>query len=814
MNSLKNVFFLVIVIFSITINLRSQPIQSSYLNVDPPDYKKLYLHTDRESYFLDDTVWFKAYYLDGQTHMPIPGLYSMYAELIDEHGKTIVSLTFPLEDGDAAGQVIIPDSIAPGGFLLRAYTDFLKRFGEEAFFYKALEVSKVRSESDLNDQQHQIVGQPDIDVAFLPEGGLFLTGLMNTIGIKAIDTSGRGISIRGEILDQNNGIISTFETSYNGMDTIHIRPEEGEKYHVRLSGFPDYKHELSGFPNLGVKLELERDSEEMLVFRVVTNANELQGRQYSFAIMNRGNTIFKKEFVLQKSTFPLKVSKSALPPGINRLILLDEQLRPISERLYFSKNYEINTIEVQSDQELYKTRCRVRLNLSNEKEIGSEAISHLSVAVVDAKAISADGPGTNLLSWLLIDSELKGHIEAPSDYFFDSETITSEEKLDLLMLTQGWSRYLWNIIPTQPESPEMEDYEGISIYGNLEKVVGKKPVIGGDVLGNIYNNESFISKTATTDLEGRFSIHELYFSDTAVLFFQGFNKKGKQNTEVSLDPLFNYAKRPTKLLLPVHQNYFEFPVDLYKQQYFNEMEMRDYLLKSGSILIDEVTIVGKRTYKGDGHSRIYSKPTSSYPVTERDITYQNIAQFLQAKASGILVVGNSIVIRGAGTFSFQGAAPLFLLDGMPVSSDVIMNIPMSDIDVVDLLKNPAEAAIFGTNGGNGVISVFTKKGYMEYKDPYSPGTLARRVIGYSVAREFYSPIYTAENMFNERPDHRNTLYWNPDIVTKEGSADLSFFTSDDLSNYRIIVEGITQIGEVCLGYSELIVSESKPSVQE
>ena len=113
MNPLKNVFFLVTVIFSITINLRSQPIQSSYLNVDPPDYKKLYLHTDRESYFLDDTVWFKAYYLDGQTHMPIPGWCSMYTELIDEHGKAIISLTFPLEDGVGPGQVITPDSIAP-----------------------------------------------------------------------------------------------------------------------------------------------------------------------------------------------------------------------------------------------------------------------------------------------------------------------------------------------------------------------------------------------------------------------------------------------------------------------------------------------------------------------------------------------------------------------------------------------------------------------------------------------------------------------------------------------------------------------------
>ena len=172
---------------------------------------------------------------------------------------------------------------------------------------------------------------------------LFLMGHLNTVGIKAINTSGRSVSINGEILDQNNTIISTFSTRYNGMDTIHINPEEGNRYHVNLHGIPNYMHELSGFTNRGVKIELEGASDEMLFFQVVTNASELQGKQYSFAIMNRGNTIFKEAFVLKEGTFPLKVSKSALPPGINRLILLDGQLRPISERLYFSKNFEINT---------------------------------------------------------------------------------------------------------------------------------------------------------------------------------------------------------------------------------------------------------------------------------------------------------------------------------------------------------------------------------------------------------------------------------------------------------------------------------------
>ena len=154
-----------------------------------------------------------------------------------------------------------------------------------------------------------------------------------------------------------------------------------------------------------------------------------------------------------------------------------------------------------------------------------------------------------------------------------------------------------------------------------------------------------------------------------------------------------------------------------------------------------------------------------------------------------------------------GFEPLFLVNGFQVSKDIFLSIPMSDIDIVEVLKNPGEIGIFGSGGGNGVISVLTKKGGEEHINPYSPGTIAKRIAGYSSFREFYSPIYTPENIDSEKPDRRITLYWNPNINTEHGKASISFFTSDEISCYKIFVEGITQIGEICLGISEFVVSK-------
>lgn len=171
------------------------------------------------------------------------------------------------------------------------------------------------------------------------------------------------------------------------------------------------------------------------------------------------------------------------------------------------------------------------------------------------------------------------------------------------------------------------------------------------------------------------------------------------------------------------------------------------------------------------------------------------------------MVGDKISIHGSGSLTGP-ATPLFLLDGSVVEEEAIMNIPMNDIELVEVLKRPEDAAIFGTNGGNGVISVFTKRGgYAEAKYKYLYGTISEVIVGYDSYREFYSPIYTPGNIDSEKPDHRITLYWNPFVQTENGKVTLSFFTSDDLSRYKVIVEGMSDDGTVCLGSAKFEVNE-------
>ena len=185
---------------------------------------------------------------------------------------------------------------------------------------------------------------------------------------------------------------------------------------------------------------------------------------------------------------------------------------------------------------------------------------------------------------------------------------------------------------------------------------------------------------------------------------------------------------------------------------------------------------------------------------------QTVFQYLQAHVSGL----NGPPI----SFTAGASGKLLLLDGVQVEIEILQSISMSDVDVIEFIKHydVTNVAMFGTRGAGGVISVFTKKGGEAGYNTYVQGTLSSRIMGFSSYREFYTPAYTPENIHSEQPDYRITLYWNPHITTREGQANVSFYTSDDYSRYKIIVEGITSTGEVCLGSSEILVASEHVSL--
>lgn len=137
----------------------------------------------------------------------------------------------------------------------------------------------------------------------------------------------------------------------------------------------------------------------------------------------------------------------------------------------------------------------------------------------------------------------------------------------------------------------------------------------------------------------------------------------------------------------------------------------DIVLKEDTQALDEVVVVGYTTQKkADLTGAVSSVKMSNL----NDMSVSGINSALQGRMSGVTVLqssgapgsGTSIRIRGMGTFGNN--EPLYVIDGMP--ADNMNDINPGDIERIDVLKDAASAAIYGSRAANGVVIIQTKKG--------------------------------------------------------------------------------------------------------
>ena len=136
------------------------------------------------------------------------------------------------------------------------------------------------------------------------------------------------------------------------------------------------------------------------------------------------------------------------------------------------------------------------------------------------------------------------------------------------------------------------------------------------------------------------------------------------------------------------------------------------VLKEDTQNLDEVVVVGygiqKKSVVTAAISRVTSKDLSNATPTR-------VEDVLKGKISGVQITQNSgqpgtssvVRIRGIGTIN--NSDPLYIVDGMPVSSGIDYLNP-KDIESIEVLKDAASAAIYGARAANGVILVTTKEG--------------------------------------------------------------------------------------------------------
>ena len=105
--------------------------------------EKLYLQLDKPFYALGDTLRFKAYLMNAQDNTPAVTSGNLHVELISPDAKIISSELIRLDKGLGNGDFSLPDTIPAGKYRLRAYTNWMRNFGDNFVFEKEITLLKM-----------------------------------------------------------------------------------------------------------------------------------------------------------------------------------------------------------------------------------------------------------------------------------------------------------------------------------------------------------------------------------------------------------------------------------------------------------------------------------------------------------------------------------------------------------------------------------------------------------------------------------------------------------------------------------------------
>ncbi|MBO0324072.1 TonB-dependent receptor [Muricauda sp. CAU 1633] len=185
------------------------------------------------------------------------------------------------------------------------------------------------------------------------------------------------------------------------------------------------------------------------------------------------------------------------------------------------------------------------------------------------------------------------------------------------------------------------------------------------------------------------------------------------------------------------------------------------VLEEDSQQLDEVIVVGYGTQKKSDLTgslvRVDAEDLGSRPVN-------NAVEAMQGKAAGVDITTNErpgevpdITIRGVRSLTASNS-PLYVLDGIPLTSGGINNINPADIESIDVLKDASATAIFGSRGANGVVIITTKR-----------GKAGRMTISLNSSMQLQEVVERAPNFSaSEYVDYRRWAYYyvNPEVYPR------------------------------------------------
>ena len=434
--------------------------------------EKVYLHLDNNCYFLGDTIWFKAY--TRQTDYGVPSTVSdvLYAELLDNDGYVMQRKKIRMHAGEGNGEFALKadSSMYSGFYEVRAYTRWQLNWGrcDESrsrnlnyqFYDKEMadefftDYDKIYSrvvpvyDKPVTDGElyrdmtlrktmryyGQDGSEPKVNVRFYPEGGTMTAGVPCHVAFEATTEEGEYVAGTLEVDGE------TFPTVHRGRGEFTVTPKAKGKTRARFvyGEGEAVDTELPEAAKSGVSLHVSQDADSC--FMEVTASGEEVPDSLGLSVKHDGSLLAYRPLVGRHSA--VSCPNGVLACGVNQVTVFDVDGRVWADRLFFhaADSTERPTVEVAGVKEGYDPMSRIDLTLTSKAK--GRGPSRCSVAIRDKSHEAFSYDNGNILTEMLLSSEIKGFVPDPR-WYFSSDDAEHRKALDLLMMTQGWRRFEW-----------------------------------------------------------------------------------------------------------------------------------------------------------------------------------------------------------------------------------------------------------------------------------------------------------------------------------------------------------------------------------
>ncbi|MEM6718523.1 MAG: hypothetical protein AAF611_04320 [Bacteroidota bacterium] len=770
----KNYLFLLLFILGSSLSCsyaQQKKVEDEYAAYFTLPREALYVHLNKTIYFQGEEIWLKGYAFDQKNQLTSKATTNIHVGVYDAEGKQVQKALFRAEDGVAKGNILIDSTYTAGTYYVKAETNWMKNFKEDNAY-----IQKIQILTDQSKAKDAVSEEERYDFQFLPEGGNLVVATQNTIGFKVINQQGKGVIANGIVYDADGNEITSFKGNDKGLGKFLFYPKTDQAYtaKITLETGEEITQVLPKAEDSGIALTLKDPFQDKIFLNFNTNQATLERfptRKYKVLIHQNGKqkTI---EFSFDGATEKIvSVLKKDLFKGVNTITVFTEDNTPILERLFFNDHFiktsKINIAKVQTLSD------SIVLSIS-ESELQEN--SNVSISVLP-ELTKAYEPQHNIASHFYLKPHLKGSVEDPQ-YYFRKMTRKTKYELDILLLTQGWSRYEWkNIFEEKPNGSNRFE-NGITIQGTVNR-----PAKNVDRLF-LYATKNHSAQFIDLDKDQKFTISNLFLEQGEEVRFSYMDNKGR-------------FKKPSI--------YLRFKVNDGKDQISSEIRNeKTPILRNAStfqvpenFFYEEAQQLDQVVIKAKKKKEIYTKEPILMNAKVTKVTkqiyerYFNVTDFIQDNGYDVFENLGQVSIT---TRRRPIASPLVFYDGAQLTNlTILYGLSTANVEKIVIDKTGQGQ---GMNAGfGGVIKIYSRQTPLFEKGPGEKMyTSAKAPEAFTPTKEYYAPKYAS--YFNSTFEKYGVISWIPELKLQNSEA-VNFNIYDTRTkNIILFIEGISESGEL------------------